>query len=58
MFSHVWLELNTCKTVVIEQEMYCFNMQIPYMYLFFFFYHFQYHKRENWQLIIFGANIQ
>jgi len=35
MFSNVWLELNICKTVVIKQEMYCFNMRIPYMHFFF-----------------------
>ena len=28
MFSQFWLELNTYKNVVIEQEIYCFNMQI------------------------------
>jgi hypothetical protein len=28
MFSHFWLELNTYQNVVIEQELYCFNMQI------------------------------
>ena len=26
--SHFWLELNTYKNVVIEQEIYCFNMHI------------------------------
>ena len=25
MFSHFWLELNTYKNVVIEQEVHCFN---------------------------------
>jgi hypothetical protein len=30
-FSHFWLELNTYKNVVIEQEIYCFNMQNQYM---------------------------
>jgi hypothetical protein len=28
MFSHFWIELNTYKYVVIEQEVHCFNMQI------------------------------
>jgi hypothetical protein len=28
MFSQFWLELNTYKNVVIEQEIYCINMQI------------------------------
>ena len=28
MFSHFLLELNTFKNVAIEQEMYCFYMQI------------------------------
>ena len=28
MFSHFWQELNTFKNVVIEQEIYCFDMQI------------------------------
>ena len=27
MFSHFWLELDTYKNVVIEQTIYCFNMQ-------------------------------
>ena len=25
MFSHFWLELNACKNVVKEQEMYCLH---------------------------------
>ena len=27
MFSHFCVELNTYKNVVLEQEIYCFNMQ-------------------------------
>jgi len=28
MLSHFWLELNTYKNAVVEQEVYCFNVQI------------------------------
>jgi hypothetical protein len=42
------------KYIVIEQEMYCLNMQIQSRH---FLKHFQFHKKENWQLILLCANI-
>ena len=35
MFSHFWLELNTYKNVVIEQEVHCFNCKSNALFFFF-----------------------
>ena len=58
LYQNVWSFLARIKYIVIEQEMYCFNMQMHSMRFFFFSIFNIIWKKIDRTLIIFCANIK